>query len=101
MKLMTSNSNTDRLPKGFQLLEESVPDATAVAEEKEVSLLLELLTPSSTCATETRAHFAASCRSAAVQLYLEYPNLRESDSLSDPVIRLLEKAHSLKMSLDS
>jgi hypothetical protein len=86
----------DTLPTGFQLLEESAPDARAETLRKSLSLLVARAAHSSSGAGEPAANFVALLRQQAVELYMKQLETTEvSDSMDDPVMILLEKAQFL------
>jgi hypothetical protein len=92
---------TDYLPTGFHLVETSAHPAEEAALKKVVSQLLEQAISSNSSVTVPRANLVEFLRDEAAKLYLMEPSLMNSESLTDPVMMLLEKAHSLSLSSPS
>jgi hypothetical protein len=91
-----SSAGMATLPKGFHVVENCVPSAEEVETEKKLSALADSLVALSSTATVPPADLRVRLHRAAVQLYLARGLDNPSESMDDPVIRLLEKAQSLK-----
>lgn len=76
---------------------ESARSVTAALQKKSLSELLERVGSSYSTATVPRANFRAALQRQAVALYLSQIN-DPSEEMDDPVMLLLEKAHSLQQS---
>lgn len=88
---------TERLPKGFQLVESFAPPAKEVEQVSVLSQFPELTIPYSSSAIVRLALLEEELRYSATEMYTKA--LRQgdpSDSLVQNVIDLLEKVHSLK-----
>jgi hypothetical protein len=89
--------NTERLPMGFQLVEDSAPPAKAVEQVSVLSQFPELTIPYSSSAIVRLALLEEELRYSATEMYTKA--LRQgdpSDSVVSNVIALLEKVRSLK-----
>lgn len=89
------NSDTVILPKGFHVVENSAPSAEEEVRERKLSQLLDSMVASYSTVSETPADLKVLLHRTAVRLYLAQGLDNPSESMDDPVIRLLEKAQSL------
>lgn len=103
MQHITSTSthswkSTPRLPKGFQLLDESAPSVSEDAVTRALSPLLAQTIPYSTSATEQRATLQERLRSLAVAVDSRPWETEQEKEFQDRIVmRLLEEAESLKV----
>lgn len=89
------NSGLAILPKGFHVVENSAPSAEEEARARKLSRLLDSMVASYSTVSATPADLKARLHRTAVRLYLAQGLDNPSESMDDPVIRLLEKAQSL------
>jgi hypothetical protein len=93
--MSNSSSVMETLPKGYHIVENSAPSVAEAARERKLSQLLDSMVASYTTASATPADLKARLHQTAVRWYLAQGLDNPSESMDDPVIKLLEKAQSL------
>lgn len=101
MSTLKLNNGLETLPKGFHVMENSARDVVEDMTERKLSRLSAALGALSSTATVPPAVLKERLHKAAVLLYLAQGLDNPSESMDDPVIRLLEKAQSLTQSKSS